>query len=258
MTAAAATDAPPAVVTRPTITGDARLGGTLTVSTGNWSGTPPFGFAYQWLRCRWVGNAECSVIPGGTGTSYTVGPADEIVAGAQVGVVVAVAAANYFGQAQTASPLTWLDTPLAHPTALSGAFQDAMAVYGSAGEIPSLLAHNGYTAMYPALRTARVKIAWGLTDLTYSSAAKAPRLATGQAVIHAGQVGTFRVQLTKFGRRALAGRRKRVITANLWYTPLGRNGRPCCGSGGTWGAQAIAFQIVLSASGFETRQASPL
>lgn len=130
-----------------------------------------------------------------------------------------------------------------------------MAIYGSAGEIPGLLANDGYTAIYPALRTARVKIGWGLKDLTYFP--KARRLAGGHAVVHAGHTGAFRVRLTKFGRRELAGHRELVVSVSLWYTPLGRHGRPCCGSGGKWGAQGTTFQIVLSTSAFETRKTLP-
>jgi hypothetical protein len=243
------TDSPPANVVRPMIAGGTTLGDALTVSTGTWSGSQPFAFAYQWVRCT---TERCVAIPGATGPSYTVGTADEIVGGEQVGLVAIVAAANSFGQAQVNSPVFWLDTPLAPPGDLGQAFEDAMAIYGTAGEIPELLAHGGYTAMYPALRTARVEIAWGLKNLTYFP--KARRLADGRTVVQAGHVGSFQVRLTNFGRRELAGRTKLTVSVTLWYTPLGRNGRPCCGSGGTWGAQGTTFQIVLSASAFETRK----
>ncbi len=63
-----------------TPTGPPVLGGTLTVTSGQWLGAwgvPPAtpAFTYQWLRCDSLG-ANCVPISGATGTSYVVTAAD--------------------------------------------------------------------------------------------------------------------------------------------------------------------------------------
>ncbi len=78
-----AESAPTAVVTstaapknteRPTISGTARVGQTLTADAGSWSGSPD-SFAYQWQRCDADGT-NCGNIAGSTGRTYLVRLAD--------------------------------------------------------------------------------------------------------------------------------------------------------------------------------------
>ena len=92
--------AAPANTAPPTISGTARDGQTLTVDDGTWSGTPPFTFTHQWLRCDATG-ASCATVPGATGTAYTLVSAD-------VGSTmrVAVTATNSAGSAQSTSAPT--------------------------------------------------------------------------------------------------------------------------------------------------------
>ncbi len=59
----------------PTVSGIARDGETLTATSGTWSGTPSITYGYQWQRCDAAG-LECVDIPGATGSSYTLTPAD--------------------------------------------------------------------------------------------------------------------------------------------------------------------------------------
>jgi hypothetical protein len=61
---------------RPTISGSASLGSTLSVNKGTWTGVQPISFAYQWQRCDAGGNNNCADISGATGTSYNVVSAD--------------------------------------------------------------------------------------------------------------------------------------------------------------------------------------
>ncbi|HYH88449.1 MAG TPA: DUF3344 domain-containing protein, partial [Solirubrobacteraceae bacterium] len=68
----------------PTIGGLERDGATLTASPGTWEGTPTITYEYQWQRCDAAG-ANCIDIPGETGTTYTLTPAD---VGSTVRVVV--------------------------------------------------------------------------------------------------------------------------------------------------------------------------
>ena len=64
--------APPANTTLPAITGIARVGRTLSASTGSWTETPTH-YSYQWQRCYtlpWTGT-RCFTISGAAGQSYT-------------------------------------------------------------------------------------------------------------------------------------------------------------------------------------------
>jgi hypothetical protein len=68
-------NAPPLTNTsRPTITGEARVGQELTASEGGWSGNPT-SFNFQWQRCD-VDSFTCADVVGATGRTYGVRLAD--------------------------------------------------------------------------------------------------------------------------------------------------------------------------------------
>ena len=74
-------EAPPQATGQPTIGGlGAVVGNVLSVSNGSFSGTGPFNYRYQWLRCPangGGGNGEgCTAIAGATFRRYTVRQAD--------------------------------------------------------------------------------------------------------------------------------------------------------------------------------------
>ena len=81
--------APPSNTARPTISGSAAVGETLTVNNGTWIGATSF--SYQWQQCDQNGN-NCTDISGATGKTYGVRSAD-------VGheLLARVRAANRFG-----------------------------------------------------------------------------------------------------------------------------------------------------------------
>jgi hypothetical protein len=60
----------PVNTARPSITGNAIVGDTLTAENGTWTNTPS-SFRYQWLQCDRFGGA-CVDIPGATGKTYGV------------------------------------------------------------------------------------------------------------------------------------------------------------------------------------------
>ena len=64
-----ATAQPPANVVRPSVSGTAQQGQTLTGNPGSWSGTQPITYAYQWRSCDSRG-ASCVDITGATATTY--------------------------------------------------------------------------------------------------------------------------------------------------------------------------------------------
>ncbi len=64
----------PAVVTLPKLSGVAKVGNSLSVTTGTWNYSPTK-YAYQWLRCTSLG-ASCQKIAGATKSSYRLTSAD--------------------------------------------------------------------------------------------------------------------------------------------------------------------------------------
>jgi hypothetical protein len=66
----------PANTAAPSISGSTKVGSTLTVNPGTWSGTAPIAFAYQWTICDNKG-AACHDISGATGNTYVVKSGDE-------------------------------------------------------------------------------------------------------------------------------------------------------------------------------------
>ncbi len=75
VTSGTGTSAPPSNVVRPSITGSTQVGATLTANPGQWSGTGPITYAYQWQRCSQPGT--CSNITGATQQTYVLVQADQ-------------------------------------------------------------------------------------------------------------------------------------------------------------------------------------
>jgi hypothetical protein len=71
---AATTAGAPVNTVRPSITGDATVGSTLTANNGTWTNSPT-SYRYQWLQCDRFGGA-CVIVPGATGRTYGVRLAD--------------------------------------------------------------------------------------------------------------------------------------------------------------------------------------
>src|SRR5262245_48411316 len=60
----------PSSTVDPKITGETVKGKTLAATSGTWSGTAPFTFAYEWLRCDTSGG-NC-VATSGTSSTHTL------------------------------------------------------------------------------------------------------------------------------------------------------------------------------------------
>jgi serine protease AprX len=116
-------DAPPAatgpvaVVSPPTISGDARDGSTLTASAGSWSA--PATFSFQWQRCDPV-TLACVDVAGAAAADYVVGPADagaalRVVVTAVVGLDAPVSAASAPTATIAALPPTPVPVPVPVP-----------------------------------------------------------------------------------------------------------------------------------------------
>jgi hypothetical protein len=97
----------PRLLAVPVIMGVATDGAALTATTGEWGGTPPFTFGYQWTRCSTDGSA-CQSIAGATRSTYTL-------TSSEVGrrVRVLVTATNAGGSASATSAATAVVSPVA-------------------------------------------------------------------------------------------------------------------------------------------------
>jgi len=71
--ASAAATSAPVNTTAPAVSGTAKVGQTLTVSDGSWSGSPT-SYAYQWQRC--TSSSSCANVAGATSRTYKIVPAD--------------------------------------------------------------------------------------------------------------------------------------------------------------------------------------
>ncbi len=93
----------PTLVTAPEISGPARVGSTLSASTGTWTGAAPMTFKIEWATC--APSSNTCYYNGATGGTFTT------PAGTPVGtrVVVVVSAQNSagvdYGQSRTTEPL---------------------------------------------------------------------------------------------------------------------------------------------------------
>ncbi len=98
---------PPRNQASPAILGVATDGATLTATNGEWGGTPPFTFGYQWLRCTMDGS-NCQAIVGATRSTYSL-------TSGEVGrrVRLFVTAANAAGSATATSAATAIVSPVA-------------------------------------------------------------------------------------------------------------------------------------------------
>ena len=131
---AAVAAATPSNTSPPSVSGTAQAGQTLSASAGNWNGTPPIGFAYQWRRCD-SGGGSCADISGASGQSYTLSSAD-------VGstIRVTVTGSNSGGSSSASSDQTQVvqaaaPTPPANtsPPSVTGTAQDGQTLSASAG-----------------------------------------------------------------------------------------------------------------------------
>ena len=115
----------------PVISGSAKVGQVLSVSSGGWEGSPPTHYEYQWETCNSTG-AKCKSISGATESSY------ELIS-SQVGDTLRsiVTAVNSAGSASATSDPT--------PVITTGSPRDKVlpAISGTARDGEKLTASSG-------------------------------------------------------------------------------------------------------------------
>ena len=143
----AASTAAPVNTSRPTTSGTAQVGQTLTASHGGWSGTDPISYIYQWLRCDKTGG-NC-YDAGGTTTQRTY-----VVQSADLGntMRVRVKATNKDGSASATSLATGVVKPGAPPTEVNGCPTGGGVVDISKLSLPARLVIDGQTASPTVVR----------------------------------------------------------------------------------------------------------
>jgi hypothetical protein len=110
---------PPAVRTLPSIAGTTHENATLTARNGNWGGSQPITYAYQWRRCG-AGGGSCVDVANATGKTYVLTTAD---VGRRMRVVVK--ATNSAGSS----------TAVSRPSAVVRAATTPPPVTGPSGQI---------------------------------------------------------------------------------------------------------------------------
>ncbi len=118
----------PTPSTPPQIAGEAEVGQTLTVLTGDWNGSPT-ALTHQWERCDTAGDS-CVPIPGATDTQYTLTPGD---IGATVGLIEVATSSGGAGTSNAEPTSVVTAQPLPTPVVRSTA-----AVAGAAGAVRTL------------------------------------------------------------------------------------------------------------------------
>jgi Protein of unknown function (DUF3344)/Ig domain of plant-specific actin-binding protein len=111
--------------------GTATVGQALSANPGNWNGTGPLTYAYQWQRCD-ANGANCVDIAGATGSTYTPSPAD---AGGTVRVVVTVTNAAGTSTPVASAPIAVAALPPVNTSApvLSGPAAPGQPLTANAG-----------------------------------------------------------------------------------------------------------------------------
>lgn len=131
--AAAAVAAGPANTARPVVSGTAREGETLTVTTGSWSGSGSIAYTYRWQRCNGSG-ASCADIAGANGSTFALAGGD---VGKTIGVAVTATDAN--GSSTAYSDLAG---PVA-PKGSTPAYTTQPTISGTAKQGETLTVANG-------------------------------------------------------------------------------------------------------------------
>ncbi|HEU5243649.1 MAG TPA: LamG-like jellyroll fold domain-containing protein, partial [Gaiellaceae bacterium] len=231
---------PAANTSPPTITGTAQDGQIQTADPGNWTGTQPISYAYQWQRCDSSG-ANCNSIAGATAATYPAASAD---VGATLEVLVT--ATNAAGS----TPATSGPSAVIQPT--PPAVTAAPAISGLAQEGQTLSATTGtWSGTTPIAYTYQ----WMSCDSSGANCSPISASTTPNYVVDAADVGTtisVRVTASNVAGSTDADAAATAVvqsaTAPPTFTSLptvtgtAQVGHPLTADPGTWtGTQPISY-----------------
>ena len=139
-TSQAASKTAPSEKNPPTTSGTPQAGATLTADHGDWNGTQPLSFAYQWQRCNTTGGS-CAGISGATARLYDV-------RGQDVGhtLRVHVRATNKDGSAADTSAPTAVVAPATAPPPPTGCPAGTGTINIGGLTSPANLAIDGFSS----------------------------------------------------------------------------------------------------------------
>lgn len=182
---------------RPSTSGTAVEGATLTAAAGAWSGAPAIGFS--WLRCD-AGGAACVAVPGATAPTYTLTASD---VGARLRVRVtatqgrSVSSDSEPSEIIAAGPPTSIDLPPRGSIRLASRnLRQAV----KRGRIPVRVTCSERCTAVVQLKITR-KLARRL------KLGRRVVIARARGSVPAGRTAVLRARLTKRARRALRNRR---------------------------------------------------
>ncbi|MBV8946134.1 MAG: hypothetical protein JOZ95_12000 [Solirubrobacterales bacterium] len=199
------TGSAPSNSTLPTVTGQPIVGGVLSASPGQWSGTPVITFGYQWQRCA----STCANIPDATTTSYTVASGD---IGLTVRVVVT--ATNGIGSTQATSSEVGPVIPAVTPPTTAAETRAALVkllTLPQQERIREIRLNRGYTGSFNAPSAGQLTVQWHKRGL----------VASGSVIYTIAGTEKITVTLTRYGGHLLRDAHKLTLTASGSFTPSG-------------------------------------
>jgi hypothetical protein len=182
--AVAAAGSAPRATSQPNVTGTLKVGQTLTVGTGTWSGPAPVSFSFAWQRCSTAG--QCSTISGATRQTYVATTSD---VGYRLRAVVT--AHNPFGTGSVTSNLS------AGPIATNGAKPAASAAPTLSGEARQGSRLTTTVGSWSSASSVRFAYAWLRCDGAGNACAAIPGATGSSYTLAAADVGhRIRSQIT--------------------------------------------------------------
>ncbi len=240
--------AAPASTDRPTISGPAVVGQTLTETHATWSGSPT-AYAYQWEDCD-ANGLSCEPITDAVQQSYTAATGDTgdtlrlvetaynaggpgVPATSDPTSLVVEPSSPTPSTTTSASSTTTATTPppvitkhLPAGAQVRAALHHVLAPSGARARIKALLKAGGYTLTFDAPSAGRLSLAWYLVPkgarLTDARTAKPVLVASVSArITRAGKV-RVKVKLSRAGRTRLKSAQKSLkLTGQGSFTPSG-------------------------------------
>jgi hypothetical protein len=189
------------------LSGTARVGHVLSVSTGSWSGTPPLVYTYQWQRCT----PSCADIAGATSRIRSLTAVDT-----NVGIRVIVTARNEVGA--TRAPSNQLGPVVAAPpsaAAIRALLLRELIPHGKHASIRALREH-GYRVSFTPPSGGTLTIVW------YLARPRRVRVALLRRTFTEMPTGSVTIRLNARGRLLLAHAARARLMASVTLRLTGR------------------------------------